>query len=109
MAEIRYTGLPQRYTVGPGAQLQNKWANFMGAELPMGLIKALPIAGGNRKALIQALMKLLQEEEEKQKQSGMITTPGPGFGAQTSPYDRVSLLDQTLDASPTFDMTKFGE
>tara|TARA_R110000803_G_scaffold52931_1_gene108769 strand:- start:8447 stop:8785 length:339 start_codon:yes stop_codon:yes gene_type:complete len=107
MAEIRYSGMPQQQTVGTGAQLQNKWANFMGAELPMGLIKALPTGGGSRQQMIAALMKLLQEdEEERDAASGGIRMPG--FGPQTTPFDRANLLDTTLRDSPGFDMTQFG-
>lgn len=65
MAEIRYSGVPTQATPGVGAGLQEKWAQFALADLPMGLIKGAPIpgAGGNRKQLIAALLKLLQEEE----------------------------------------------
>ena len=108
MAQIRYTGLPQQEKVGTGAKIQNKWANFLGADLPIGHIDALPIGGGSkRKQLIAALMKLLQEEEEEQAAAGG-GVPSPGFGPQTTPFDRASLLDTTLRDSPTFDMTRFG-
>jgi len=109
MAEIKYSGVPQKFTAGPGARTQNKWADFLGAELPMGLIKSLPLVGNKRQQLVAALMKLLQEEEEKQNQSGVVPMPGPGFGPQATPFDRVGLLNERLSASPTFDMTKFGD
>jgi|TARA_R100001530_G_scaffold131293_1_gene102851 hypothetical protein len=68
MAEIRYSGVPSQVVPGVGAGLQTKWADFLGAELPMGLIKSIPTPGaagasGKRQQLIQALLKMLQEEE----------------------------------------------
>tara|TARA_R110000824_G_scaffold60696_2_gene162039 strand:- start:5918 stop:6193 length:276 start_codon:yes stop_codon:yes gene_type:complete len=68
MAEIRYSGVPSQATPGVGAGLQTKWADFLGAELPMGLIKSAPTpsaagASDKRQQLIQALLKMLQEEE----------------------------------------------
>ena len=66
MAEIRYSGTPTKAIPGVGAGLQTKWANFLGADLPMGLIQSLPMPGSGgdkRQQLIQALLKLLQEEE----------------------------------------------
>jgi uncharacterized SAM-binding protein YcdF (DUF218 family) len=103
MAEIRYSGVPQKFTAGPGARTQNKWADFLGAELPQGLIKAIPIVGGGkRKALIAALMKLLEEEEKARAAAGG-GVPLPGSLPTTGVGG-----DLNLSRIPSFDMSQFG-
>lgn len=82
MAEIRYSGVPTKAVVGTGARLQDKWADFLGADVPMGLIKSIPTpsamsAGGDRKMLMEVLRRLLEEEQKEAMAAGVLP-PMPG-------------------------------
>ena len=71
MAEIRYSGLPSRYTKGIGDKLTESWADFALAKAPqkliMGGIESIPTsAAGEAAKKQQALQKLFADLQKAQ-------------------------------------------